>query len=338
MQNKKHIFGFIVIAILVILIFVFILLLSNGGLMDNNKGQIEDEDLTRYENICKNGDFTENDDYVESDLYRVVSIDYPEEIEEQILLLDNELVVYDHNCKYVKSIEPELDKLNGANAINSLTLIMDVLVVNYHVNPDISVIRRYEINSSKDDFFIGHYSNGNNEGGDYPLFYSKLLHTDKIINYNNQEYGFNFDYMNRFELEDLGRMNNSSAYVVSVTDEVCSINCVELHRQNVFTVEVYDSIFKLPSYKNEVDLEDYINNNFRIDVDGEFVREFPISGKNISGYYVKSYKEVGVVALFTNVLIEKDDKVFWISSNMPGLTSKLYEAEFEEILESFGYL
>lgn len=87
-------------------------------------------------------------------------------INNNFLLENISVILYDnHNCEKLTNIKFNSVELAGTNSINDIKLKNNYLEVDYHINPDASILRRY-------------YLNGDKKGGEE--FFSYLCQTGRI--------------------------------------------------------------------------------------------------------------------------------------------------------------
>jgi hypothetical protein len=265
-----------------------------------------------------------------------------------LFLKNLKVLIYSNNCQLLNSFKCKNDETKAATSINSIDLYEGILIVNYHVGPHGGVIRRHDIDNESDKYFQVYYppvptpQNPNFSSPPEPIY--TPLYQDKATwrKFRNTKYGFQMQYPGYLNIEQIennkAENNISSEYVLSVTEETCGFNCVQLFKQFVFNLQVYDDITQLPYYDNENSLEEYVNHYFYPRNEEEYVKTFKVSNQKGPGYKVRVYKQVGTVRLYTLIYLKHKGKIFVINSNIPTITAKNYDKEFAKIIDSFKFL
>lgn len=274
----------------------------------------------------------ENDDYN----FTVYVINTSNRPDHETFLEDEYILIFDRNCNEIKRLENDKEFLFPANALIDINLKLGVLVVEYHVNPDASILRRLDLVNFDEKYFSVLCPPDDLDINDCV---STSYNPDSKGNnkFQNDEYGIKFDYPSKYSiLEDWDVNWKGSVYDVVVLDYSIAVDGIQMFEQAVFTINVFEKIEDLPDYKQVEDLGTYVNRYYTPQegvIDVESINSYSLSS-GLEGYKVRNLKEIGVVALYTILYFEKNEKVYVINSNIPAITYKNYDTEFQEILNS----
>lgn len=94
--------------------------------------------------------------YEKSDNHVVYVVDKSSD-RDVLYLEDSEILIFSETCDLISKLEGYDEKLGVADSMNYIELRADLLIINYHLNPNVSVIRHFEIESREEEYFAVHY-------------------------------------------------------------------------------------------------------------------------------------------------------------------------------------
>lgn len=261
-------------------------------------------------------------------------------------LKDQKIQVFDNSCTEIKNLNNNfVINSTSANAINGIDMVTTTFVIDYHINSQTSLTRRFEIGNNVEKYFFINSENYNSESySRYSISYAKANWNKSLKTFTSDEIPVEFQYPDYFDI-DTYKPDNIAGYIksksgVAVLEETCVEKCLYLASQQAFTIEEFENLKDMPGYKNEKNFDEWAMNTVNAEnlqgghMEGEYIKHFELKDKSASGYYSRIMKRNGSIRLFTEVYLQKNGKYYVINSNIPSMTSLDYDKDFEEILNT----